>query len=244
MTEELPVHPRTGLTALAVLDSGRIVWPALGGAPDDQDEGQDDNADDDQDQDDDADEDAENGDQDDDADEDQDDDKPLGPKGEKALAAIKAKLKAERTRRRAAEAKLAKPAEGDDKASTDQIRKDAEDAATARANARIVRSEIKAAAAGKLADPKDALVFLDLDQFEVDEDGEVDEDEIADAIEDLLKRKPHLAATQRGGKRFQGGADGGARKGATKPITEEQLSKMTPAQIDEAYAKGLLKHLL
>ncbi|WDZ91150.1 hypothetical protein [Nocardiopsis sp. HUAS JQ3] len=27
----LPVHPRTGLTALGVLDSGRPVWPVLGG---------------------------------------------------------------------------------------------------------------------------------------------------------------------------------------------------------------------
>lgn len=31
MTTHLPVHPRTGLRALGVLPSGRIVWPAMGG---------------------------------------------------------------------------------------------------------------------------------------------------------------------------------------------------------------------
>jgi hypothetical protein len=34
MNAVLPVHPSTGLQALAVLPSGRIVWPVLGGAED------------------------------------------------------------------------------------------------------------------------------------------------------------------------------------------------------------------
>jgi hypothetical protein len=236
---DLPVHPFTGMTALAVLGSGRVVWPVLGGAPDDEadedtgtdEDGQDDAGDDEGQQDE-----AAGDDQDDDGDE----DKPLGPKGERALAAMKEKLKAERAKRRAAEAKLTengKPADTD--------KPDPEAAATARANARILRSEIKAAAAGKLADPKDALRFLDLDSFEVDADGEVDEDEVAEAIDDLLKKKPYLAAAAQGGRRrFEGGGDGGARKGAAKPITEEQLSKMTPAQIEKALDEGKLAHLL
>lgn len=29
---DLPIHPTTGLCALGVLDSGRIIWPVLGGA--------------------------------------------------------------------------------------------------------------------------------------------------------------------------------------------------------------------
>lgn len=177
-------------------------------------------------------------------DDDEQEDKPLGPKGERALQAMKAKLKDERTKRRAAEAKLTESGKAsEDKTDPDQVRKAAEDAATARANQRVLRSEIKAAAAGRLSDPKDALKFLDLDQFEVDADGEIDEDEITDAIDDLLTRKPYLAAQQTG-KRFQGSGDGGARKSANKPITEEQLKAMTPTQIDKAYAEGKLSHLL
>jgi hypothetical protein len=38
----LPIHDRTGLRAVGVLPSGRIVWPVLGGAPEDG--GQDDNS--------------------------------------------------------------------------------------------------------------------------------------------------------------------------------------------------------
>ena len=112
-----------------------------------------------------------------------------------------------------------------------EARREAEQAATAKANARILRSEVRAAAAGKLADPKDALRFLDLDQFEVDEDGEVDEDEIADAIEDLVKRKPYLAAAQGGnGKRFQGRGDGGTRP---------RPPKARPKSLGEAVARSI-----
>lgn len=234
---DLPVHPFTGMTALAVLDSGRVVWPVLGGGPEDDDPGEDDDpADGELPEDEDPGEGQAEGEQDD---EDDEDDPPLGPKGERALAAMKEKLKAERAKRRAAEAKLTANSKADDD------KPDPEAAATARANARILRSEIKAAAAGKLADPKDALRFLDLDNFEVDADGEVDEDEIADAIDDLLSKKPYLAAAAQGGRRrFEGGGDGGARKSAAKPITEEQLAKMTPAQIEKALTDGKLAHLL
>jgi len=38
---ELPVHPFTGLRAVGVLPSGRVVWPILGGAEDDGDNGDD-----------------------------------------------------------------------------------------------------------------------------------------------------------------------------------------------------------
>lgn len=147
-------------------------------------------------------------------------DKPLGPKGEKALQAEKDKRREEARRRREAEAELERLRNGDDKAA--EAAREAEKAAIARANQRILRSEIKAAAAGRLADPTDALRLLDLDKFEVGEDGEVDEDEIADAIGKLLKSKPYLAA---GGKpRFQGDADQGARK-KTKPASlDEQIA--------------------
>lgn len=163
----------------------------------------------------------------------------LGDAGKQALARMKAKLKTERTRRREAESKLAdKDGDGDgdgDGAKTA--------AAIAKANARIIKSEVKAAAKGVLADPSDAYKFLDLDSFEVDDDGNVDEDEIADAIEDLVKNKPYLAA--QGGRRFKGGAGGGARK-ETRPkqLTRADLAGMTPAEIDKAHKEGRLADLL
>lgn len=176
-------------------------------------------------------------------------DDALGEAGTKALAAEKARRKAEADKRRTAEARVAEleaqaaKAQGGEP-TADQIRAEADSAATARANARIVRSEIRAAAAGKLADPKDALTFLDLSRFEVDEDGQVDEGEVADAIEDLLKTKPYLAAQSR--QKFQGGGDGGARKGSGAPaqVTEAELDKMTPDQIDKARREGRLDDVM
>lgn len=182
-----------------------------------------------------------------DADDEGDDDgaDQLGDAGKQALDRMKAKLKAERDKRRTAESERdqlkAKPGED---TSPEQIRAQADQAATARADARIVRSELKAAATGKLADPKDALAFLDLSKFEVDDDGQVDEDEVAEAIEQLLKDKPHLAAAT--AKRFQGSGDGGARKGSGGPkqLGKTDLKTMTAEQIEEARVKGQLRDYL
>lgn len=58
---------------------------------------------------------------------------------------------------------------------------------------RVVRSEVRVAAAGKLANPEDAAHFIDLDKFKVDPSGDVDTKAIAAAIDDLLKEKPYLA---------------------------------------------------
>lgn len=60
------------------------------------------------------------------------------------------------------------------------------------AQARAVRSEVRALAAAEFADPDDAHAFLDLEAF-VSDDGEIDADGIRDSLTDLLKRKPHLA---------------------------------------------------
>ncbi|WP_435107346.1 hypothetical protein [Nocardiopsis synnemataformans] len=241
---DLPVHPSTGLTALGVI-GGRPVWPVLGGAPDDEDQDEKDTGDEDAPAEDtDADEDAPGAGADEDQDAD-DEDTPLGPKGEKALAAEKARRRAEAKRRRELEAELDKLRNGDGKADDpDTIRRQAEQAATAKANTRLLRAEVRAVAAGKLADPKDALRFLDLDQFEVDENGDVDNDEIADAITDLINRKPYLAAAP--AKRFQGTGDGGARTGSRpKQISSrEELAKMSPAARLKAHQDGRLKNLL
>jgi hypothetical protein len=191
----------------------------------------------------------------------QDDDKPLGPAGEKALAAEKDKRRAESARRRDAEkraadaeaelAKLRRAAErakalqgqGDAKdegpppeppadIDPDEIRLEAEKAATTKANERIIKAEIRASAVGKLADPKDALIFLDLSAFEVDADGNVDTEQIDDAIAVLLKNKPYLAVPAQGeAKRFKGSGDGGAKP--NKPAR--------PKSLGEAVSRALTK---
>lgn len=243
----LPTHPLTGLQAIGRRRNGDLIWPILGGAPDPDPDDEDDKPDEEEgDTPPEGDDDPE-----DTPDEDTDpDDSGLGDKGKKALDAMKAKVKTERQKRRDTEAeleKLRKAAEkkpDDQQPSADEIRREAEQAATTKANARIVRSEIRAAAAGKLADPKDALTFLDLDQFEVDENGEVDSDEVADAIDDLVKSKPYLAA--QGGKRFQGTADNGAARKAGKPkqLKQSDLASMTAEQIAKAQDEGRLNDLL
>ncbi len=118
------------------------------------------------------------------------------------------------------------------------------DEALAAANTRILKAEIRAAAAGKLTDPADALHYLDLSQFEVGDDGAVGTAEIATAIDDLVKSKPYLAAQ---GSRFTGIADGGTRN-EVKPVTQitdkSLLNNMTPAQLVEATKNGSLDQLL
>jgi hypothetical protein len=165
----------------------------------------------------------------------------LGDKGKRALASMKGKWRAERDRAKELEQRLAEK-DGADEAAA--VRRQAEQDAVAKANARIIRSEVKAAAKGVLADPADAYKFLDLDQFEVDEDGNLDEDEVAEAIQDLIKSKPYLAAAP--AKRFQGTGDGGAARKASRPkqLTRADLKNMSPQEIDKAGDDGRLDDLL
>lgn len=154
----------------------------------------------------------------------------LGDAGKKALDRMKAERNAARKALREMKAKY-EPAPKEDQAADNKFAK------------KILRSEIKAAAAGKLADPADAHRFLDLDQFEVTEDGDVDEDEIAAAIADLIEKKPYLAATQ--GKRGnKGSADGGFRQESkATQLTRADLARMSPQQILKAEKEGRLNKL-
>ena len=177
----------------------------------------------------------------------------LGDPGKNALDTMKGKLKAERERRRSLEAQLAerdKPADGD-QPDPDALVRQAEATALARVNERLVKAEVRAAAAGKLADPADAHRFLDLSQFEVDADGNVDADEVAEAIDDLLTSKPYLAAQGGSTKpRFQGTADSGARKGNARPtqLTEADVKRLSAAgnhaEIVKAQNEGRLDDYL
>lgn len=116
--------------------------------------------------------------------------------------------------------------------------------ALAAANARILKSELKALATGKLADPTDAALYVDLTKFSVSDDGEVDSDALTNAIADLLEKKPHLAAQKQS--RFDGGADQGAKGKESAPTqwTKEDLEKASPEAIVQAQAAGQLKNIL
>ena len=67
-----------------------------------------------------------------------------------------------------------------------------------RANAKVVRAEVKIAAADLFEDPADAALYLDLSQYEVDDDGDlVDLDELLVDLKEVLERKPHLAKSEK-----------------------------------------------
>lgn len=100
------------------------------------------------------------------------------------------------------------------------------DEALAGANLRILKAEVKAAAKGVLADPTDALTFLDLAKLEVSDEGDVDATAVKAALDDLISKKPYLAA--QGGSRFQGSADGGTRNGSA-PSIDDQIAEATKA---------------
>lgn len=160
----------------------------------------------------------------------------LGDAGKKALDAMKVKMRAAEKAAKDAKAALAtreaelalkdKPAE---EQALEQARAEARAEATAAANKRIIASELKLAAKGKLADVSDALLNINLDDFDVNDDGDVDTDALNDAISALLKRKPHLAAST--GNRFEGSGDGGARATAKpKETFEEAIATATKAR--------------
>jgi hypothetical protein len=107
-----------------------------------------------------------------------------------------------------------------------------------------LRAELKAAAKGKLADPADASLFINLHDFEVSDSGDVDSDALTAAIDDLITRKPHLAASK--SRRFEGDADAGQKDGLKggQITSREELKRLTPDQVVEAEAAGRLDKLL
>lgn len=93
---------------------------------------------------------------------------------------------------------------------------------------RAVAAEVKALAATKFADPADAAHFLDLKDF-IDDDGDIDTSSIDKALDELLKKKPHLGIPD--GKpvlrpdRTQGSGGNGA------PTPSDELSAFINAQL-------------
>lgn len=144
---------------------------------------------------------------------------------------LKHDLSAERAKRHALEAELSelrKAQMSDTEKAIEDAKASARSEAMGEANIRIIRSEVRAAAARKLNDPADATAMLDLSQFSVNEDGSIDEVAISAAIDTLIEAKPYLAAGAVAP--TPGDPDAGSRK----PAPQKDL----PTQIREAEAAG------
>lgn len=174
-----------------------------------------------------------------------DDPAGLGDAGKQAIDRMKALVKEAKARARAAEdaLKAATMPKPDDKPDADAIRKAAREEAMLETLGDRALDKLELRAAKLFADPDDARAMLAGRAAEFVDGGKIDTDAIDDALQDLLKRKPHLGAKPE--PRFTGSADGGARKGS-KPdqLTRDDLKKMSPDQIVEAKAKGQLSDLM
>lgn len=201
-----------------LLASMKAMWEASGWdpealnafrmGPDDDTDDDDDrwNLKDDSDSDDDSDDDA-----DDDDDDDDDGDDAKAPNVKKLQSA----LDSERSLHRRAKRQLApwkrlardlnvtpdqvrealakvKPSKDDDKPDADAIRREAERDARRSADRRVIGAEVKRLAGPLFKDAADAVRYLKLEDYEVDDDGDVDEDEILADLQELLRKKPHL----------------------------------------------------
>lgn len=238
------LNTRARTLAAAVLDGGGWAHPyaspfvlyadgggdGADGAGRTADDGGDDGGDQDGDGDGDQDGDRDGDDQDDEA------DKDLGDKGKKALRELRRENRTLKTQLRqqgnrdAAKKPTAKDGDqGDD--APEAIRERAREEARAEVWGERVEAAAVAAAAGRLANPQLAARLLDLSDIGENDKGRPDREAITELIDDLLDEEPYLAvqSAKGDGRRFQGGADGGARK----------PSKKTAATLGEAVANRL-----
>jgi hypothetical protein len=131
-----------------------------------------------------------------------------------------------RTEREALAAKL-KEREDADKTEQERAVENAREEAAAAAKTetsqafrdKLLKAEVRAQAAGKFANPALAVKLLDLDHETIfDDDGEIDTDVIAQAIDAFLEQEPGLKA----GAQSRGSSDAGRGSSGTA------LADMTP----------------
>lgn len=122
----------------------------------------------------------------------------LGDAGKKAIAEERKAKSAAEQRAKAAEEELEKirsANQSEAEKALDKARKEGRTEATTQSNARLVRAEVKAAAAtAQFNDPGDAVAQLhaQLATVKVSDDGDVDEAAVKALIEQLAKDKPYL----------------------------------------------------
>lgn len=183
------------------------------------------------------------------------DESQLGDAGKRALDAERlARSNAEKAAREAAEKSAALEAEltkfreanqSDTEKAIAKAREEADKAARdeveSKYEQRLLESNVLVRAAGKLADPSDAVKLIDLAGLEKTATGEIEDKTIDAAIAALVKQKPYLAS---GAKPGPGSADGGPRGDRPAQLTQADLKGMTPEAIVEAKAKGQLDGVL
>lgn len=74
----------------------------------------------------------------------------------------------------------------------------------AAAERKVVTARLQAVAAGKLINPADAAVYIQIDDLERDAQGDVSDAALAASVEALLKERPYLGAKPGGGSADQG----------------------------------------
>lgn len=115
---------------------------------------------------------------------------------------------------------------------------------------RLFAAEVRATAAGRLADPEllsDPVVaqrLLGFEELPVAEDGTVDAGAVAKALDALLEAQPYLAPSNPTPPRPGSGEQGprGATPGAQ--LTREDLKSLSPDEIVKAKADGRLNDLM
>ena len=172
-------------------------------------------------------------------------DPPLGPAGEKALDAWKQRAKVaepEVKRLREENDELRRKQMSDQEkaieAAREEGRTEGRTEVSEATNARLFRAEVRAAAAGKLADPaitdllavdvNAALTLLGETTVPVTDSGDIDSEAISQAVVRYVQARPHLAATATG----QPSPIGQGPQGPPAP------AKSLDEQIAEAEAAG------
>lgn len=106
---------------------------------------------------------------------------------------------------------------GDPDKEADRAQREAVQAVEQMYRTRLVRAEVRSLAASTFADPDDAHIFLDLDEIEVDDDGNVDRKAVEGMLKDVLTRKPYLKKGRAGDEDVVSDFDGGARTTSRPP---------------------------
>ena len=122
-------------------------------------------------------------------------------------------------------AKPAEPAEAVDvEAIRAEARREASAEADRRASERILQADLKAAAAGLLTDQTDALRFIDMKSIDLGADGTAHPDDLAEAVAELLRKRPYLAKAQAPAARQFGNGDNGVRPPGPQRTVAQQIA--------------------
>ena len=240
--KHLPIHPLTGLAAIGWRNArpdetgAQPIWPVLGGSGETGEAEA-------------VEETGEAGEEGGTA----EGEEALGDAGKRALEALRADLKAEKARRKAAEtdlaaAKAATEGTGSEQTpSVEQLREQALAQARAETLNERALDRLEARAAKQFHDPADARAYLASRVTEFVDNGQIDTAAIDEALGELLTAKPYLGTVATAGRpKFEGTGDGGARKGTggVKQLGKADIARMSPEAIVAAQKAGQLDEYL